>query len=59
MREGKEAVKMTRMSCHRFRSNEVQLWLGVIAYKLGTCGGGWRCQKESTTGRSPTCSSDW
>ena len=33
--EGKQAVKMTRLSCHRFRSNEVRLWLNVIAYNLG------------------------
>ena len=26
---------MTRLSCHRFRANEVQLWLCVIAYNLG------------------------
>jgi len=26
---------MTRLSCHRFRSHEVRLWLGVIAYNLG------------------------
>jgi DDE family transposase len=26
---------MTRLSCHRFRSNELRLWLSVIAYKLG------------------------
>ena len=32
--EGKQAVKMTRLSCHRFRSNEVRLWLSVIAYNL-------------------------
>jgi hypothetical protein len=25
---------MTRLSCHRFRSNEVRLWLSVIAYSL-------------------------
>jgi len=25
---------MTRLSCHRFRSNEVRLWLSVIAYNL-------------------------
>jgi hypothetical protein len=29
--EGKQAVKMTRLSCHRFRSNEVRLWLSVMA----------------------------
>ena len=26
---------MTRLSCHRFRSNEVRLWLSVLAYNLG------------------------
>jgi hypothetical protein len=26
---------MTRLSCHRFRSREVRLWLSVIAYNLG------------------------
>ncbi len=26
---------MTRFSCHRFRANEVRLWLSVIAYNLG------------------------
>jgi hypothetical protein len=35
MKEGKQAAKMTRLSCHRFRSNEVRLWLSVIAYNLG------------------------
>ena len=27
--------KVTRLSCHRFRSNEVRLWLSVMAYNLG------------------------
>jgi hypothetical protein len=35
IKEGKRAVKMTRLSCHRFRSNEVHPWLSVIAYNLG------------------------
>jgi hypothetical protein len=35
IRAGKEAVKLTRLSCHRFRANEVRLWLSVIAYNLG------------------------
>jgi hypothetical protein len=35
IKEGKQAVKMTQLSCHRFRSNEVRLWLSVIAYNLG------------------------
>ena len=35
VKEDKQAVKMTRLSWHRFRSNEVRLWLSVIAYNLG------------------------
>jgi hypothetical protein len=35
IKEGKQAVKMTRLSCHWFRSNEVRLWLSLIAYNLG------------------------
>jgi hypothetical protein len=35
IREGKQAVKITRLSCHRFRSNAVRLWLSVIACNLG------------------------
>jgi hypothetical protein len=26
---------MTRLRCHRFRSNEARLWLSLIAYNLG------------------------
>ena len=36
IKEGKRCplgpVKMTRLSCHRFRSNEVRSWLSVLAY---------------------------
>ncbi len=35
IKEGKQAVKVTRLSCHRFRSNELRLWLRVIPYNLG------------------------
>ena len=35
IKEGKQAVALTRLSCHRFRANEVRLWLSVIAYNLG------------------------
>ena len=35
IKEAKQAVKMTRPGCRPFRSNEVRLWLGVIAYNLG------------------------
>src|SRR5260370_23291104 len=35
IKEAKQAVAMTRLSCHRFRANDVRLWLSVIAYNLG------------------------
>jgi hypothetical protein len=35
IKEGKQGVKMTRLSCHRFRSNEVRLALSMLAYNLG------------------------
>jgi hypothetical protein len=35
IKEDKQAVKMTRLSCHRFRSNEVRLLLSLSAYNLG------------------------
>jgi hypothetical protein len=35
IKEGKQAEKMTLLSCHHFRSNEVRLWLSVLTYNLG------------------------
>jgi Transposase DDE domain group 1 len=35
IKEGKHAVKITRLNCHRFRSNELRVWLRVIAFNLG------------------------
>jgi Transposase DDE domain group 1 len=35
IKEGKQAAAMTRLSCHRFRANQVRLWLSVLAYNLG------------------------
>src|SRR5271167_1648358 len=35
IKEDKQAVKMTRLSCHRFRSNHVRLALSLLAYNLG------------------------
>lgn len=35
IKAGKEAVKLTRLSCHRFRANNVRLALSLIAYNLG------------------------
>ena len=35
IKEGKQATSWTRLSCHRFRANEVRLQLSVMAYNLG------------------------
>jgi hypothetical protein len=43
MDQGRQAVAMTRPSCHRFRANEVRLWLSVIAYNLVNL---WRRQRS-------------
>ena len=49
IKEGKQAAHRTRLSCHRFRANEVRLQLSVLAYNLaGISGGGSCCQNGST-----------
>ncbi len=46
IKEGKQAVKMTRLSCHRFRSNQVRLALSLLAYnRRNLCVGGWVCRE--------------
>ena len=35
IKEGKYALNWTRLSCKRFVSNRVRLWLFVLAYNLG------------------------
>jgi hypothetical protein len=35
IKEGKQATHWTRLSCHRFRANEVRLQLSVLAYNPG------------------------
>ena len=56
IKEGKQAVKMTRLSCHRFRSNEVRLWLSVIAYNLGNL---WRRLRSEERRVGKECRSRW
>ena len=36
MKEGKYAINWTRLSCKRFRDNEVRLQLHALAYNLGS-----------------------
>jgi hypothetical protein len=54
IKEGKQAVAMTRLSCHRFRANEVRLWLSLIAYNLGKL---WRVEDMKHTAGAPHSSS--
>lgn len=35
IREGKNGINWTRLSCHRFRNNKVRLQLHALAYNLG------------------------
>ena len=35
IKEGKQATHWIRLSCHRFRANEVRLQLSVLSYNLG------------------------
>ena len=44
IKEGKEAIHWTRLSCHRFRANEARLLLGVVAYNLAICYTGSPCR---------------
>ena len=46
IKEGKQATHWTRLSCHRFRANEVRLQLSVLAYNQRRC-----CRSESKAGR--------
>lgn len=35
IKEGKYALRWTRLSCHRFVANQVRLYLFILAYNLG------------------------
>ncbi len=35
IKEGKNAIKWTRLSCRKFRNNDVRLQLHALAYNLG------------------------
>jgi hypothetical protein len=56
IKEDKQGLKMTRLSCYRFRSKEVRLWLDVIACNLGNLLRRLVLPKRSNRGCSPACS---
>jgi len=51
IKEGKQATHWTRLSCHRFRANEVRLQLSVLAYNLGNL-----CRRVALPRRIASCS---
>lgn len=59
IKEGKQAVKMTRLSCHQFRANEVRLWLSLNAYNLGNLSRRPLVPVAWATSRSPACNKGW
>ncbi len=51
IKDGKNAINWTRLSCHGFRNNEVRLQLRVLAYNMSNFLRPWRCPMRSNTGR--------
>ena len=54
IKEGKNAIRWTRLSCRRFRHNAVQLQLHALAYTSATSCAPWRCPRRSSSGRLTT-----
>jgi Transposase DDE domain group 1 len=51
IKEGKGAIKWTRLSCRTFAANAVRLQLHALAYNLGNFLRTWRRPNRSRTGR--------
>jgi hypothetical protein len=51
IKEGKGAIKWTRLSCRTFATNAVRLQLHALAYNLATSCARWRRRNQSRTGR--------
>jgi Transposase DDE domain group 1 len=51
IKEGKNALHWTRLSCHAFRHNAVRLQLHALAYNLATSCARWPCHRRSSIGR--------
>jgi hypothetical protein len=51
IKEGKGAIKWTRLSCRTFAANAVRLHLHVLAYNLAISCGRWRCPRRRSRGR--------
>ncbi len=51
IRQGKNAVTWTRLSCTRFAANAMRLHLHALAYNLANFLARWRCPRRSSMGR--------
>jgi Transposase DDE domain group 1 len=51
IKEGKNAVKWTKLSCRTFKDNQTRLQLFALAYNLANFLRGWLCPVMSSTGR--------
>ncbi len=51
IKEGKNAVTWTRLSCYRFAANAVRLQLHALAYNLASFCAPWRCPTTPSGGR--------
>ena len=51
IKEGKNAINWTRLSCHSFRNNEVRLQLHALAYNLANFMRTLALRRRSSTGR--------
>jgi Transposase DDE domain group 1 len=51
IKEGKGAIKWTRLSCRTFAANGVRLQFHALAYNGGTSCARWRCRTRQSRGR--------
>ena len=59
IKEGKLALRWTRLSCRAFRDNAVRLQLFALAYNLANFLRCWRCRTRWRSGRSRPCARSW
>ena len=51
IKEGKNAIKWTRLSCRTFAANAVRLQLHALAYNLANFCRRWQCRRWRSSGR--------
>jgi hypothetical protein len=59
IKEGKNAIRWTRLSCHAFRHNAVRLQLHALAYNLANFMRTLALPERSSTGRLRRCARSW